>query len=86
MRYVSRIWNLDWVQPYLSRLDAADALDLNGGEGNEAALLEEAQQLQRKPVDNSERQAETSNGSRAAAIAAARERALLRRRQNQSRG
>ena len=89
MRYISRIWNWDWVAPYLDRLDAADRASLSGDSMPPVGVVAGSSVLATSVLSETSTHAgvagteeadQATKRKRDAAIEAARERALKRRR------
>ncbi|KAJ3352173.1 DEAH-box ATP-dependent RNA helicase prp22 [Allomyces javanicus] len=81
MRFVSRIWRWEWVEPYVPRLDhaMAAALAAEGAEDREEKV-ERAAATESEKAPSASGAEDAQKAKRDAAIAAARERALKRRR------
>ncbi|KNE56273.1 hypothetical protein, variant [Allomyces macrogynus ATCC 38327] len=84
MRFVSRIWRWEWVEPYVPRLDramAAAAAAEGAEDGDEKVESAAAMQSEKPTPSTSAGSADDAQkAKREAAITAARERALKRRR------
>ncbi|KAI9218311.1 P-loop containing nucleoside triphosphate hydrolase protein [Blastocladiella britannica] len=81
MRYVSRMWDWSWVQPYLPRLQDATRLELSGATSMAEATPEtsKSEAADQEQGQQQAQEKDTLAQERAAKIEAARLRALQRR-------